>query len=168
MKYKKGKILKVIPGINPNCSSGMFAMGYMILSIPVYLVINIVTNVISYKKVKKQSPKIDADIFSIGRSIRRLSWSILIAAIIWLLVLLFTLKVEGDYGNTYTRIMAGVIVSYPPIALIISLLIGEIVLRSRIPKGVFIISPLSFLVVVMILWLLLSGAIYTLIQYIVV
>lgn len=27
---KKGKILKIKPGYNPNCSSGMWALGYII------------------------------------------------------------------------------------------------------------------------------------------
>lgn len=164
MRPKRGKILKVIPGINPNCSSGMFAMAYMVLSIPVYLVINIVANVISYKAEKKQRNEEEhTDIFAVRRSIKRLLCFTALAAIVWLFVLVITLNAEKGYGNIYTRIMAGVMISYPPIALIISLLIAGVVVRRGMPKAVFVISPLSYLIIILILWLC-SGVFYSLIS----
>jgi hypothetical protein len=80
----------------------------------------------------------------------RLKHLILVTAILWigsLILILFVWPViDPDAPNGTLRGVASFMVSFPPISLIISLLIGGQVSRSRKPERIFIIPLVWYLI----------------------
>jgi hypothetical protein len=164
MKSKKGKILKVIPGINPNCSSGLVVLLVLMYSIPIYLTINFVSSIILFKRRNNDFEK-DIHIFNIVKSANRLQYFVICGFIFWigsLLLLIFRL-LSIDYAILI--LLSGLIISIPQsIILIISLNIGDKVLHSKYPLAILLISPGLYLIIIGLFWILIFGDIRSLID----
>lgn len=164
MKSKKGKILKVIPGINPNCSSGLVVLLVLMYSIPIYFIINFVSSIILFKKRNNDVEK-NIDIFNIGKSVNRLQYFIIFGFISWIgsLLLLIFRMLSIDYAILI--LLSGLIISIPQsIFLIILMNIGGKVLHSKYPLGILLISPGLYLIIIGLFWILIFGDIRSLID----
>jgi hypothetical protein len=132
---KKGKILKVIGGLNPNCSSGMFMAAYTMLAVPVHLVVDIVASIILYVHNKKTRSLEDFEVFSAARTLKKL-WYIMV-------------KGEMSWSGPETPVILIILLaSIPPVSLIISVFVGDRIAYSRTPKAVFLSPVIYFLLVV--------------------
>jgi hypothetical protein len=148
MKSKKGKILKVIPGINPNCSSGIVVLLVLMYSVPIYLIINFVNSIILFKKRNNDFEK-DIHIFNIVKSVNRLQYLAICGFILWIgSLLLFIFRLLSiDYAILI--LLSGLIISIPQsIILIISMNIGDKFLHSKYPLAILLISPGFYLIII--------------------
>ncbi len=143
MKQKNGQILKVIPGMNPNCSSGMFVIEVLFLG----GIINIVTSIINAYILNRKKKKVKGvvDILLIRTEISKaIKVSLIIAFIVSIALLgLFwsSLKLSmEDYNDTILEIA---IVPLMALGLMASTWIGgKILIKSKNPWLLYIVMPL--------------------------
>ena len=146
---KKGKILKVIGGLNPNCSSGMFMAAYTMLAVPVHLVVDIVASIILYVHNKKTRSLEDFEVFSAARTLKRLWYIMLPVSILWAAGAVIAVKGEMSWSGPETPVILIILLaSIPPVSLIISAFVGDRIAYSRTPKAVFLSPVIYFLLVV--------------------
>lgn len=53
IKKKKGKILRIKPGYNPNCSGGMYILIFLIFGAPIILVLTTISAIIAKRLYNK-------------------------------------------------------------------------------------------------------------------
>ncbi len=143
--FEAPRILKVLPGVNPNCSSGMFAWGYTIFSVP------IVTALVRYRRRSSSAPSAP-DPIATWKRMRSFRMGLIALAVFWALSVALVLSFEVKHGSPPNWVVYGFLVSIPPASLAISLIVTERWLFPRIGRRVFCVSPLLYVVCVAALW----------------
>jgi len=142
MKHKKGKILKVILGMNPNCSAVWVSLSIVFLTVPLSLIISLVDAYLLGKGFKN-ARLLEDEVLKKAKKLRILQ-KLLIILIIGLI---------GIWGYYNWPIKGPIILA--TISLIIAILfsgfIGERMLFSKHPRLRYLVMPLVALLTVIIL-----------------
>ncbi len=155
MKKKRGKILKVIPGVNPNCSAGMFVVNSIIYGTPVYLIASLVSAYLlrnRFEKVKDLAEAIkEAEMSKAVRQVKVISIAlfVVLAAIIGSMMLNSSYLPPDVFGSLFLIFYVLLPVIFMAGGLIVVASIGKEMLQSNRPSLIYVIMPLITLNVVL-------------------
>lgn len=152
----RGRILKVIPGMNANSSSGMFAMAVLVFAVPLNLFGSLLSTIIFLRRPPKgRGPMAGPRMMLLERLITDRSFIVflLLTCVLWGLQIADMIQSEGAYTTVMsTWIEYGVMVSIPSLALILSMFLCRCLMLLDRPRIYAKLAPFYGVLIGLILW----------------